>query len=65
MPSRMKSKMFLKSKMAPHLELLAIKFIQLERRFNFRTYWALPSQMAMPRNASLVPERSHVVAFLR
>jgi len=46
-------------------ELLDIELIQLERRLNFKIYWALPSQMAMPRNANLFPERSHVVAFLR
>ena len=50
-------------------ELLDIELIQLERRLNFKTYWALTPHasclLAMPRNASLVPKRSHVVAFSR
>jgi hypothetical protein len=45
------------------LELLDIKFIQLERRPNFKTYWALTPQMVMPRNANPFPERGHVAAF--
>jgi len=49
------------------LELLDIKLIQLERRLSFKTYWTGPcvEHLAMPRNASLVPERGHVVAFSR
>jgi hypothetical protein len=38
-------------------EILSIKLLQLERRLYFKTYWAFPSQMAMPRNSRAFPER--------
>jgi hypothetical protein len=53
------------AKLTLFFELLDIKLIQLERRLNYKTYWAFPSQMAMPRNSRAFPERSHVVVFSR
>ena len=51
--------------MAPFFELLYINLIQLVRRLDLKTYWALTPQMAMPQNANPFLERSHVAAFSR
>jgi len=50
---------------APFFELLDINLIQLVRRLDLKTYWALTPQMAMPQNANPFLERSHVAAFSR